>query len=85
MVVNVDEALAHVEDATPGEDVEAWIAKLLAVEVRELRARTDAVRAELEKAKRLTRESGIPVAALVGLQLAVLCLDGEPNATEGEP
>lgn len=32
-----DEALAHVEDATPGEDVEAWIAQILAAEMRELR------------------------------------------------
>jgi hypothetical protein len=35
--MELSEALAHVEDATPGEDVEAWIAKMLAAEVRELR------------------------------------------------
>jgi hypothetical protein len=34
--MDIDEALAHVEDATPHEDVEAWIAKILAAEVRRL-------------------------------------------------
>lgn len=77
--MDIDEALLITEHAdyavmSKGE-IEA--AKVLANEVQRLRERADSVRAELTKAKELTRRGGIPVAALVGLQLAVLCLDGE--------
>lgn len=39
--MNLDEALAHVEDATPHEDVEAWIAQVLAAAVRRVLAECD--------------------------------------------
>lgn len=57
--MNADEALAQIEDATPGEDVEAWIAQLLAAEVRKLRnqdASSDVVRITREQLHRLESE-----------------------------
>lgn len=53
----------------------------LAAEVVRLRERTDAVRRERDRALALAQRRGIPPAGLVGLELAVLHLDGElPDA-----
>lgn len=43
--MDVNEALAYIEDATPHEDCEAWIAQVLAAEVRRLHVAGDALMA----------------------------------------
>jgi hypothetical protein len=71
--MELSEALAHVEDATPGEDVEAWIAKMLAAEVRELRQIRGQARRMItvrdEKIEELTAENAALRARVAELEL----------------